>query len=146
MNTTRFVSSTGVALAAAALLGSVVVTTQSPDGAPLAPPVFHHLHFNSTDPGAAIAGYLKLWPTSTERSTLAGFDGVKNGKVYLLFSKVGTPAPREPQSAYWHQVWLTGNVREYVARGRAHAWSPSRSTRPTRVATSTSAAIRSPAR
>ena len=119
MNTTRF-----PALLAALALGSVVATTQAPAPAPLAPPVFHHLHLNSTDPAAAIAGYLKLWPNSTEKATLAGFDGVKNGKVYLLFNKVNTPAPREPQSAYWHQVWLTPNVREYVARARANKMEP----------------------
>ena len=119
MNTTRF-----LALLAALALGSVVATTQAPAPAPLPQPVFHHLHLNSTDPAAAIAGYLKLWPNSTEKTTLAGFDGVKNGKVYLLFTKVNTPAPREPQSAYWHQVWLTPNVREYVARARANQMEP----------------------
>jgi catechol 2,3-dioxygenase-like lactoylglutathione lyase family enzyme len=102
----------------------VVVTTQAPAAAPLAAPVFHHLHLNSVDPPAAIAGYLKLWPGSTEKSTLAGFDGVKNGKVYLLFNRVNLAAPREPQSAYWHQVWLTPNVREFVARARAGMMEP----------------------
>jgi hypothetical protein len=121
---TRFVISAAVTLIATAALGSAVVMTQTPPTAPLPQPTFHHLHLNSTDPAAAIAGYLALWPGSTERSTLAGFDAVKNGKVYLLFNKVATPAPREPQSAYWHQVWLTPNVREYVARARAIKMEP----------------------
>jgi hypothetical protein len=124
MKTTRSVSSACVALIAVASLGAVVATTQAPAGASLAPPVFHHLHLNSTDPAAAIAGYLRLWPGSTEKTSLAGFEGVKNGKVYLLFSRVAAPAPREPQSAYWHQVWLTPNVREFVARARANMMEP----------------------
>ena len=98
--------------------------TQAPAAPALAQPVFHHLHLNSTDPAAAISGYLALFPGSTEKSTLAGFDAVKNGKLYLLFNTVSTPAPREPQSAYWHQVWLTANVREYVARARANKMEP----------------------
>ncbi len=124
MTRRRFVSRACVALAAVLALGGAGVSTQSPPAASLAAPVFHHLHLSSTDPAAAIAGYLKLWPTSTEKSTLAGFDAVKNGKVYLLFNKVAAPAPREPQSAYWHQVWLTPNVREFVARARANMMEP----------------------
>ena len=95
----------------------VAVTSQAPGPAgALAAPVFHHLHLNSTDPNAAVAAYLALWPGSTQRASVAGFDAVKNGAVYLLFTKVPAAAPREPQSAYWHQVWLTPNVRDLVAR------------------------------
>jgi catechol 2,3-dioxygenase-like lactoylglutathione lyase family enzyme len=103
----------------AALLLPVVVRTQGGDATP-PPPVFHHLHLNSVDPAAAIAGYLQLWPATTRQVRVAGFDALENGRVHLLFTKVDRPAPVRPQSAYRHQVWLTANVREYVARARAH--------------------------
>ena len=99
-------------------VGSPVVRSQAPNAQPAAPK-FHHLHYNSTNPAAAIAGYLKIFPTSTEKATLAGFDGIKNGNLYLLFSKVNTPAPAEPPSAFWHQVWLTPDVRQWVGRIRS---------------------------
>ena len=86
--------------------------------ADLAQPVFHHLHLNSVDPAATIGGYMKLWP-ATKKTTMAGFDALDNGSVFLLFNKVNAPAPVQPQSAYWHQVWLTPNVREYVTRAKA---------------------------
>lgn len=92
--------------------------------ASLAPPVFHHLHLNSTDPAAAIAGYQKLWPDTTKKTTLAGFDGIENGRLYLLWNKVSSRPPVQPQSAYWHQVWLTPDVRRYVARARSHGMLP----------------------
>jgi hypothetical protein len=37
---------------------------------------------------------------------------------------VSTPAPTLPQSAYWHQVWLTPDVRQYVARSLANRMEP----------------------
>src|SRR5688572_33039381 len=103
----------------AALLLPVAARTQG-GGTPLVPPVFHHLHMNSVDPASAMAGYLKLWPASTKKTTVAGFEALENGRAYLLFTKVDRPAPNRPQSAYRHQVWLTANVRDYVARARAN--------------------------
>ena len=93
-------------------------------GGALPQPVFHHLHLNSTDPAAAIAGYLKLWPETTEKATVAGFEGLRNGRLYVLFNQVSTPPPTQPRSAYWHQVWLTPDVRRYVARARANKMEP----------------------
>ncbi len=90
----------------------------------LAAPAFHHLHLNSVDPAAAIAGYLKLWPTTTRRTTVEGFDALENGRVYLLFTRVNAPPPTQPQSAYRHQVWLTPDVRAYVARAHAASMAP----------------------
>jgi len=92
--------------------------------AALTQPVFHHLHLNSTDPAGAIAGYMTLWPETTVKATVAGFDGLRNGRLYLLFNKVSTPPPTQPRSAYWHQVWLTPDVRRYVARARANRMEP----------------------
>lgn len=108
-------------VAAATLAGMRSLAAQA-DALP--PPVFHHLHVNSVDPDAAIAGYLKLWPQTTKKTTVAGFDALENGRVFLLFNKVAAPAPTRPQSAYRHQVWLTSDVRAYVARARADGMMP----------------------
>lgn len=111
-----------IAVVTLAVSMSMVARTQDHDA--LAQPAFHHLHLNSPDPAAAIAGYLTLWPTTTRRTTLAGVDALENGRVYLLFNRVRTAPPTAPQSAYWHQVWLTPNVRDYVARARAASMAP----------------------
>ena len=108
--------------------GFVVVTPlmarmQTPDAA-LPPPVFHHLHLNSPDPAKAVAEYLHLWPSTTRRTMVAGFEAVENGRVYLLFTKVSRLAPTQPQSAFRHGVWLTPNVRAYVKRARARGFVP----------------------
>jgi len=115
---------TVLALAALLLARSTALRTQTPAGAALTQPVFHHLHLNSTDPAGAIAGYMTLWPETTVKATVAGFDGLRNGRLYLLFNKVSTPPPTQPRSAYWHQVWLTPDVRRYVARARANRMEP----------------------
>lgn len=103
----------------AAMPSTVHLQTPATD---LAQPVFHHLHLNAVDPAATIAGYMKLWP-ATKKTTVGGFDALDNGTVYLLFNKVSAPAPIQPQSAYWHQVWLTPNVREYVTRAKASGFT-----------------------
>jgi hypothetical protein len=41
---------------------------------------------------------------------------LKTGKVYVLFNKVSTPAPNEPQTAIWHFGWHVVDVRETYAR------------------------------
>ena len=41
---------------------SGTVSSQSGGGSPLATPVFHHVHQNSTDPAAAIAAFQKIYP------------------------------------------------------------------------------------
>jgi hypothetical protein len=122
-------SKRAIALSASLMLAYLAAVPQLGAQAPavdaaLAPPVFHHLHLNSVDPAAAIAGYLRLWPSTTKRTTLAGFDALENGRVYLLFNKVDAPPPTRPQSAYRHQVWLTPDVRAYVARARASGMLP----------------------
>jgi catechol 2,3-dioxygenase-like lactoylglutathione lyase family enzyme len=81
----------------------------------LPPPGFHHLHLNSTDPEAAIDFYTKQFP-STSKSTWGGMPALKTGKVYVLFNKVSTPAPNEPQTAIWHFGWHVVDVRETNAR------------------------------
>jgi catechol 2,3-dioxygenase-like lactoylglutathione lyase family enzyme len=82
---------------------------------PLPTPVFHHLHLNTPDPAAAIAFYVKQFPT-TSKATLAGFPALKTGHVYMLFTRVSAPAPTAPQSAYWHFGWHVPSARDYWTR------------------------------
>src|SRR5580700_3039742 len=84
-------------------------TTGQPD--PLPAPGFHHLHLNSVNPDAAIDFYTKQFP-STTKTTVAGFPALKTGKVYVLFTKVSTPPPNEPQTAIWHFGWHVVDVRK----------------------------------
>ena len=72
-------------------------------------PSLHHAGLNSTDPQAAIAWYLDLWPTA-ERSRFAGREAVA-AEMYLVFDEVDERAPGAfdealgrsvPQSAFWH--------------------------------------------
>jgi catechol 2,3-dioxygenase-like lactoylglutathione lyase family enzyme len=74
-------------------------------------PGFHHLHLNSLNPDAAIEFYTKQFP-STTKASVAGFPALKAGKVYVLFTKVGTPPPTEPQTAIWHFGWHVVDVRK----------------------------------
>ena len=60
-------------------------------GAQLAPPVFHHVHQNSTDPAAAIAGMQAIYPNLT-KTTVGGFDAVQNGGT---FREIAEAAERE---------------------------------------------------
>ncbi|HEX4641991.1 MAG TPA: hypothetical protein VH161_00940 [Candidatus Acidoferrales bacterium] len=77
-------------------------------------PGFHHLHLNSVNPDAAIDFYTKEFP-STTKATVAGFPALKAGKVYVLFTKVSTPPPTEPQTAIWHFGWHVVDVRKNLA-------------------------------
>ena len=89
--------------------------TQTPSPAAALPaPGFHHLHLNSVNPDAAIDFYVKEFP-STTKATVAGFPALKAGKVYLLFTKVSTPPPTEPQTAIWHFGWHVVDVRKNLA-------------------------------
>jgi catechol 2,3-dioxygenase-like lactoylglutathione lyase family enzyme len=83
-------------------------------GGPLPPPGFHHLHLNSTNPEAAIDFYTRQFP-STGKASFAGSPALKSGNVYVLFTKVATPPPIEPQTAIWHFGWHVVDVRENLA-------------------------------
>src|SRR5688500_7304247 len=119
----RVLALSAILLAALVLIRSIDAQGPAVEGT-LAAPVFHHLHVNSVDPSAVIAGYMKLWPSTTKKTTVAGFEALESGRVYLLFDKVSTPPPSRPQSAYRHQVWLTPDVRAYVARAKANGMQP----------------------
>jgi tetratricopeptide (TPR) repeat protein len=70
---------------------------------------FHHVHLNSVDPARALAFYTKTFDV-TKRTSLAGFDAVQSEHMYLLFSKVGTPASADLDTAIWHFGWGSLNV------------------------------------
>lgn len=95
------------------------IMAQRADFPTLPPPHFHHIHFNSTNPDTAIAYYTEHFPSSS-RDVWAGFPALKTGKVYLLFTRVASPAPFKPQSAFWHFGWHITDIRErnmiYVQR------------------------------
>jgi catechol 2,3-dioxygenase-like lactoylglutathione lyase family enzyme len=97
---------------------------QSPDQSDELPaPGFHHLHLNSTNPDAAIDFYTRQFP-STSKTSFAGLPALKAGKVLVLFTRVGTPPPTEPQTAIWHFGWhvvdVHKNLEIYKQRTEVH--------------------------
>src|SRR5262245_26382171 len=73
---------------------------------------FHHVHLNSMNPKAAAEYYPKPFAVSAVKTTYNGFEAVKTGNVYLLFSRVDTPPQNEltgPQTSIWHFGWNTPN-------------------------------------
>src|SRR5256885_2772214 len=84
--------------------------------AALEPLHFHHIHLNSTDPKAAAAYYPKPFALSAAATTFNGFEAVKTGNVYILFTKVATTPQNEltrPQTSVWHFGWNTPDSRKY---------------------------------
>jgi len=109
------------ALTAVAFAG-VSSTLAQGSAAPPEPLHFHHVHLNSMDPAAAAAYYLKPFAQTATKTTLNGFEAVKTGNIYLLFTKVNTPPQNEltgPQTSVWHFGWNTPNSREYNQKFRA---------------------------
>ena len=69
-----------------AAASAVAVThAQAP---PVEPLHFHHVHLNSVDPKAAAAYYPKPFALSATATTFNGFEAVKTGNIYILFTKV----------------------------------------------------------
>jgi hypothetical protein len=108
-----------VVLLAASTLASWPALAQSPA---IAPMHVHHVHLNSVDPSAAAAYYPKAFPISAKKTTFNGYEAVKTGNVYLLFTKVNTPPQTElngPQTSVWHFGWNTPDSRKYDQEFRA---------------------------
>src|SRR3954464_12684388 len=83
---------------------------------------FHHIHLNSTDPKAAAAYYPKPFALSATATTFNGFEAVKTGNVYILFTKVAATPQNEltgPQTSVWHFGWNTPDSRKYDEKFRA---------------------------
>jgi catechol 2,3-dioxygenase-like lactoylglutathione lyase family enzyme len=108
-----------IALLAAALAAAFAPVHAQPAGAALPAPGFHHLHLNSTNPEAAIAFYVKEFP-STSKATWGGMPALKSpNNVLVLFTKVEQPPATQPQTAVWHFGWHVQNERATMARLRA---------------------------
>ena len=83
-------------------------------------PEFHHLHLNSVDPQAAIDFYVEQFPF-TAHTTFAGEPALWSPTdVLVLFQRVDTPPPTQPQSAFWHFGWHVADVQESIDRFRSH--------------------------
>jgi hypothetical protein len=83
---------------------------------------FHHVHLNSMNPAAAAGYYPKPFAASATTTNFNGYEAVKTGNVYLLFTKVSTPPLNEltgPQTSVWHFGWNTPDSRKYDERFRA---------------------------
>src|SRR5262245_56294208 len=105
-------------LAAAAL--AAVLHAQEP--ARVEPLHFHHVHLNSVNPASAAEYYARPFAQSATKTTLNGFEAVKTGNVYLLFTKVAATPQNEltgPQTSIWHFGWNTPDSRKYDERFRA---------------------------
>jgi len=90
--------------------------TASPQAAAIAPMRFHHVHLNSMSPKAAADYYLKPFKATTTRTTFNGYEAVKTGNVYLLFTKVSTPPKTElntMQDSIWNFGWNTPDSQKY---------------------------------
>ena len=100
------------ALAAVALLAW-------PAAAQLPAPHFHHLALNSTDPDAAIAFYVKQFP-STTRTRWEGLPALSSpSHVLVVFQKVRAAPPADPEdTAYWHFGWSVPDSRVSLERFR----------------------------
>jgi hypothetical protein len=83
---------------------------------------FHHVHLNSVDPVKAAEYYPKPFALSATKTTFNGYEAVKTGNVYVLFTKVSTAPQNEltgPQTSIWHFGWNTPNSRHYNEKFRA---------------------------
>jgi hypothetical protein len=81
--------------------------------AQLPPPGFHHLHLNSVDPAAAMAYYVKEFP-STSKTEWGGMPALASpNNVLVLFNKVARAPESDPQvTAFWHFGWHVTDVRK----------------------------------
>ena len=102
------------AVSAVTLLLSVATPSAQPDALPA--PGFHHLHLNSMNPEAAIAFYVKAFP-STSKTAWAALPALRSpDDVLVLFNKVDQPPATQPQTAVWHFGWHVTEVRQTLER------------------------------
>lgn len=84
-------------------------------------PGFHHLHLNSVDPDRAIDFYTRQF-ACTQKGSWGGFPALKSANdVMVLFTRVDTPPPMEPQSAIWHFGWHVTDARRSLATYQARS-------------------------
>lgn len=108
-----------------ALLASVLIACwQHIDAqaqvAPLSTPKFHHLQLNSVDPDAAIAFYVKEFP-STSKAVWEGMPALASpNNVLIVFNKITSAPDADPNvTAYWHFGWSVTDSRESLGIFRA---------------------------
>jgi catechol 2,3-dioxygenase-like lactoylglutathione lyase family enzyme len=84
-----------------------------PNAPALPPPHFHHLALNSTDPAAAIAFYVREFPSTTP-TTWEGMPALSSPThVLIVFNKVSRPPDADPDAtAYWHFGWNVTDSRK----------------------------------
>ena len=105
--------------ASLSLCGLCLWTTQAPALAQVskvAPMHVHHVHLNSVDPAKAAAYYPQPFALTAMKTTFNGYEAVKTGNLYLLFTKVTAPPPNEltgSQTSVWHFGWNTPDSRKY---------------------------------
>src|ERR1041384_4295018 len=105
--------------ASLSLCGLCLWTTQPhvlAQAAKIAPMHVHHVHLNSVDPAKAAAYDPKPFALTATKTTFNGYEAVKTGNVYLLFTKVSAPPPNEltgAQTSVWHFGWNTPDSRKY---------------------------------
>src|ERR1044071_280327 len=95
------------------------VLAQAPKVAPMH---VHHVHLNSVDPAKAAAYYPRPFALTATKTTFNGYEAVKTGNVYILFTKVSAPPQNEltgPQTSVWHFGWNTPDSRKYNEKFRA---------------------------
>jgi hypothetical protein len=111
----------GVLVAAAAFVSARAQAPPAGTAAGVEPLHFHHVHLNAVSPAAAADYYPKAFALSATRTTYNGYEAVKTGNVYLLFTKVAARPQNEltgPQTSVWHFGWNTPNSRQYDERFR----------------------------
>src|SRR6476646_7528841 len=111
----------GLCAAAALAAAFLSIDRAAPHAQDAAPPApgFHHLHLNSMNPDAAIAWYVKAFP-STSKTTWGNMPALKSpNNVLVLFTKVDQPPATQPQTAFWHFGWHVTGERATMTRLRA---------------------------
>src|SRR5512144_2785637 len=101
-----------------ATIVAIVVGLQPPAAQTpkIAPMHVHHVHLNSVDPAKAAAYYPKPFAQTATKTTFNGYEAVKTGNLYLLFTKVSAPPQNELtglQTSIWHFGWNTPDSRQY---------------------------------
>ncbi len=88
--------------------------------APLPAPKFHHLQLNSVDPDAAIAFYVKEFP-STSKTSWQGMPALASSNhVLIVFNKIASAPDADPNvTAYWHFGWSVTDSRKSLDIFRA---------------------------
>ena len=99
----------------AAALAAAMIASSAGSQTPLPAPGFHHLHLNSTDPDAAIAFYVRQFP-STSKTSWGGMPALASpNNVLVLFNQVNTAPASDPETAFWHFGWHVTDVRKNMA-------------------------------